>query len=962
MSVACDNCGKPARVHCDCFAAFCGKCFKLHHCGNEHLAQFSGGVADYSEQVVEERIEPGDLLRALPMRPYQQEAYKGVLDQFKECDRTLVVMPTGCHRIGQLVLDFRGRLRSVEFVQVGDKLMGPDGTPRTVLRTIRGRGKMARINPTKGESWVVNLDHVLSLVRTNDRTGRGGEIVDVTVREWISWPKSRKHLYKLFRVPVRDFKGGMRLPLNPYFLGVMCGDGSLQRTPSITTADQRIADDMIAYAANLGLKARMERAGGKSNTYLFSCKDGSKKWRANYLRYVLGALDMQVPCGKKYIPHEFKIASFSDRLQLLGGLMDTDGCVASGGYDYISKSQQLAEDVCFVARSVGLAAYCKPCEKKSQNGTWGVYFRVHISGDCSIIPCRLTAKSVPPRRQKKDVLRTGFTVEVLDDEEAYYGFTVDGDNRYLLDDFTVTHNCGKTVLFGHVAANWDQGRVLIVAHRDELIRQAADKVGQIVGEQCDIEMGDDYADMGSLYRRSHVVVTSVQTMSRQRRQNRFKPEDFGLMVIDEAHHAVADSYRSVIDHFAKSGGLKVLGVTATPDRADEAALGKVFETVAFDYQINDGINDGWLSPIDQQYVFVEGLDFSNCRTTAGDLNGQDLERIMTEEAMLHKVVDPAMQLAAGRKTLVFASSVAHADRMCEIANRHREGCAAFISGKTPIEERREILKQYSAGHYQFLFNCAIATEGFDEPSIGCVVVARPTKSRALYAQMVGRGTRTLPGVIDRWPDPEDRRRAIAESDKPNVLVVDFVGNSGKHKLITTADILGGNYDDEVIERAEKQAKEKSKAGKSSDMLEEILAAQKAIEEEARRKRRQLIAKAQFGTKAVDPFAIYDIAPKREPGWHKGRKPSEKMLNTLRKFGVDDRQLEQLSFTQASQLIGESIKRREKKLCTFKQAKTLAKNGFDTNVGFAEASRIIDALAKNGWKPLSEQQTKELVGA
>jgi superfamily II DNA or RNA helicase len=279
-----------------------------------------------------------------------------------------------------------------------------------------------------------------------------------------------------------------------------------------------------------------------------------------------------------------------------------------------------------------------------------------------------------------------------------------------------------------------------------------------------------------------------------------------------------------------------------------------------------------------------------------------------------------------------------------------------------MEERRDILKQYSAGRFQYLFNCAIATEGFDEPSIGCVVIARPTKSRALYAQMVGRGTRTLPNVVDCHTEADARRAAIAGSGKPSVLVVDFVGNSGRHKLITTADILGGNYDEEVIERAEAEAKKKSQAGKSSDMLEEILAAQQAHEEAERRRRRQLIAKAQFGTKAVDPFAIYDIAPKREPGWHKGRKPSDKMLNALRKFGVEDKQLEQLSFVQASQLIGESIKRREQGYCTFKQAKILAKNGFDTNVGFKEASRIIDALAKNAWKPLSEQQSKELLGA
>lgn len=520
---------------------------------------------------------------------------------------------------------------------------------------------------------------------------------------------------------------------------------------------------------------------------------------------------------------------------------------------------------------------------------------------------------------------------------------------------------GKTVVMGHVAADWKDGRVLMLAHREELISQGAEKIGAIVGEDCDIEKAEQYADRRSLYNRAHVVAASVQTLKSKKRLERFNPNDFGLVMVDEAHHATSPSYQEIIDYFCQNAKLKVLGVTATPDRADEAALGQVFDSVAFDYQINDGINDGWLSPIDQRFVFVEGLDFSRCGTIGGDLNGADLERVMLEEAILHKVVDPTLQLVGDRKTLVFASSVQHADRMCEIANRHREGCAAFIHGGTQIEERRDIIKRYKAGQYQFLFNCNIATEGFDEPSIGCVVVARPTKSRALYAQMVGRGTRTLPGVVDSHPESSDRVAAIAASAKPNVLVIDFVGNSGRHKLITTVDILGGNYPDEVVERAEEEVKKKSKAGASADMLEEIRKAQLEHEEQERRKRRQLVAKAKFGTKSVDPFAVYDISAKREPGWHKGKKPSEKMQQALLKFGIPQAEVEKLSFCQASQLIGESIKRRESGLCTFKQAKLLAKNGYDANVGFKEASRIIDALAKNNWKPLSEQQNKELIG-
>lgn len=505
---------------------------------------------------------------------------------------------------------------------------------------------------------------------------------------------------------------------------------------------------------------------------------------------------------------------------------------------------------------------------------------------------------------------------------------------------------GKTIVMGHVAANWESGRVLVVAHRDELIQQAADKISRIVGEQCDIEMGDAYADRCSIYNRSHVVVTSVQTMCRERRQQRFNPMDFGLLMIDEAHHATASTYLNVIEYFCQNPALKVLGVTATPDRADEAALGKVFDSVAFDYQINDGITDGWLVPIRQQFVFVQGLDFSSCRTTAGDLNGADLAKVLEAEEMLHKIVTPTIELAGDQKTLVFAASVAHAERMAEICNRHSSGCAEVIHGKTDRDLRRDILKRYSRGDFQFLFNCMIATEGFDEPTVGVIAVARPTKSRALYAQMIGRGTRTLPGVVDRHDEAEARRAAIAASDKPCVTVLDFVGNSGKHKLISTADILGGNFDDEVVERARKKAASK---GTSADMLEELEAARLEMEEEAKRKRQHIIATATYGTKTVDPFALFDITPKREPGWHKGRKPTDGMVRALEKFKVEQKQIEKLSFWQAKELLDKLIVRSKEGKCTIRQAQTLAKHGYSPDVSFQEANRLIDGLAKNGWK-------------
>lgn len=501
---------------------------------------------------------------------------------------------------------------------------------------------------------------------------------------------------------------------------------------------------------------------------------------------------------------------------------------------------------------------------------------------------------------------------------------------------------GKTVIFGHVASQWRDGRVLVLVHRDELMRQARKKVGLILGEECDVEMGEYYADQCSVYNRSHVVVSSVQTMCQERRMKRFDPSDFGLVIIDEAHHATAKTYRRVIDYFCQNERLKVLGVTATPDRADEEALGKVFESVSFTYDIAEGVSDGWLVPIQQQFVFVDGLDFSQCRTTAGDLNGADLAKVMEAEEMLHKVVDPTVQLAGERKTLVFAASVAHAERMCEICNRHKPGSGEFIFGGMEYEQRRDILGRFDRGEFQFLFNCMIATEGFDQPDIGCVSIARPTKSRALYAQMIGRGTRPTANVY-KLTDAAERSHAIATSDKPDVLILDFVGNSGRHKLLCTADILGGNYDDDIVDAATASAQKKSKRGEAVDIQEELKAAVEAREEAAKAKRAALIGKASFGTKAIDPFMLFDVAPKREPGWHKGRKPSEKMAAVLEKRGVDTRNL---SWWQCKLLLDGGVMNKP----TLKQAKVLTKFGYDpTQYTTKEASGIIDSLAANNWK-------------
>ncbi len=511
---------------------------------------------------------------------------------------------------------------------------------------------------------------------------------------------------------------------------------------------------------------------------------------------------------------------------------------------------------------------------------------------------------------------------------------------------------GKTICFCDVADQYMRdGKVMVLAHRAELIYQARNQMLMVTGKEPAIEMGEKRHDGNGIWD-APAIISTIQTQISRRgdgyRMNKFDPQDFSLLIIDEAHHGAAKSYRQVIDYYKQNPNLKVLGVTATPDRADEKALGQIFESVAYEYGILEGIEGGWLVPITQQEVYVDGLDYSSIRTTAGDLNGGDLAKVLEFEEALHGIASPTIELLKDRRALVFAASLAQAERLTEIFNRHDAGCARWVHGSTEATERMMLFDDYANGRFQILVNVGITTEGFDDPGIEVVVMARPTKSRSLYAQMIGRGTRTLEGTLDGCDDPGERIRLIAASAKPVLEVIDFVGNAGRHKLITTADILGGKYQDEVVELAKEMAQKEGEAHPVMSVL------QKAEAELLRRQREReeadvrsvVTIRAKYSTAKVNPFGVLDIMPKREVAWHKDRQPTEKMDAMLEKCGVDT---SGLSFTHAGQIIEQIIKRREDQKCSYKQAKVLRRFGYRDDCSFKEASARIDAIAKNGWK-------------
>lgn len=514
---------------------------------------------------------------------------------------------------------------------------------------------------------------------------------------------------------------------------------------------------------------------------------------------------------------------------------------------------------------------------------------------------------------------------------------------------------GKSVIFSEIVRRMHPKRSIVMAHRDELIHQAVGHIKR-AGLTTEIEKAC-YKSVASSFGNESTIVASVQTLisgNQAKRMEKFKPHDFGCLVIDEGHHCAAKSYRDVIDYFKTNKDLKIFSCTATPDRADEKALGQIFESVAFKYEILDAIEDGWLVPIDQQMVKVGTMDFSHVKTTAGDLNGAELARVMEAEKNLHALTGATIEIIGNRKTIVFTASVAHAEKCSDIFNRHRQGMSDWVCGKTHELRRKEIISDFAKGKTQILVNVGVATEGFDVPDVEVVVNGRPTKSRALYCQIAGRATRPLPGILDDLNSSYERREAISSSSKPSALILDFVGNSGRHKLITTADILGGKYDEETRKLAEEKVEKSNSSMRMSEALKEsqreiqkrIEAAK--LEEEARKAR--LVAKVQFTTRKVDPFDAYGITPHKERARDVGKQFTEKQRGMLVRLGVDP---DQISYSQGRQLMNETFRRWNEHLATAKQISLLKRFGVDAReMKMDDATAMITQIKNNGWRKVA----------
>ncbi|MCI2161191.1 MAG: DEAD/DEAH box helicase [Oscillospiraceae bacterium] len=480
---------------------------------------------------------------------------------------------------------------------------------------------------------------------------------------------------------------------------------------------------------------------------------------------------------------------------------------------------------------------------------------------------------------------------------------------------------GKTIVFAKITEDCVRSgnRVLILAHRGELLDQAADKLLKSTGLRCATEKAEESC-LDSFFR---VTVGSVQTLMRQSRLEKFDPNYFGTIIIDEAHHAISDSYQRILEYFNHA---KVLGVTATPDRGDMKNLGSVFDTLSYEYSLPQAIHEGYLCPIKALTIPLQ-MDLTGVGMQSGDFKVGDLGTAL--DPYLEQIASEMQKVCLNRKTVVFLPLVKTSQKFRDILNAHGFR-AAEVNGES--DDRSQVLTDFDSGKYNVLCNSMLLTEGWDCPTVDCIVVLRPTKVRGLYSQMVGRGTRLSPG-------------------KTHLLLLDFLWLTERHELCHPANLICSNHD-----VAQKMTENLEAAGGPVDIMEaENQASEDVVAQREEALAKQLNEMKHRKRKLVDPLQ-FEMSIQAEDltgyvpsfGWE-AAPATDKQRQTLEKLGVFPDEIDCAG--KAKLLLDKLGMRRESGLTTPKQIRFLESRGFQ-HVGtwqFENAKNLIDRIAGNGWR-------------
>lgn len=678
----------------------------------------------------------------LSLRPYQEKSLDALRSGFLDGhDNQILYMPTGagkCLAKGTKVIMSDGTKKNVEDIKVSDVLLGADGREVVVKSTVSGYDDLYKVSPNKGESYIVNKDHILSLKITGNKSKTvcsnvrysPGDVANIPVLEYINSSKTFKHCAKSWwpNHQLEFFVDTKDLPIPSYTLGAWLGDGSIH-SPSISGIDQEIISAWSSYAESIGHGVSVDDQPNKCNSYHITNGQcgGSKR---NKLTEALKSLCLY-KCKEKFIPHVYKTSGAKDRLQLLAGLIDTDGSLAKGYYDIVLKSKTLADDIAFVSRSLGFQSIVKECLKEATNGSSGkkTYYRLSICGDVSVIPCKVLRKQAETRKQKKSVNVSGFNIEYVG-KGNYYGFELIGEYKlFLLNDFQVTHNTESAISLLMAAANAGN-RAAMVMDRRVLVDQTSNRLAKY-----NIDHGVLMAGHWRYRTHEKIQVCSAQTL-----EARGAFPGLKLLIVDEAH-----TVRKSVTDFIKNSGVKTIGLTASPFTK---GLGSIYSNVISEVTTQDLVNEGSLVPLK---VFIsKEIDMTGAAKVAGEWSQNEATERgikITGDIVSEWVKKTHEVFGKPEKTIVFCAGVAHgADLQDKFARAGYNFVA--ISYKDDDDFKSDVIEEFSKSDSSIhgLIATDILTKGFDVPDVKIGVSARPfTKSLSSHVQQMGRVMRPCYG-------------------------------------------------------------------------------------------------------------------------------------------------------------------------------------------------------------------------
>lgn len=726
------------------------------------------GIEKYG--MVKNNIKDGidvDFIFSGCLKEHQINFCNNVLNELKTNNSCIAVSQTGsgkCEIFNTPHIMYDGSIKMVQDIQIGDLLMGDDSNPREVLSLGRGEGIMYEIIPTKGESHTFNGDHILCLKCTNigeicykkdDRLkkwtvnwfdnkhikirSKGFEhkqeaidyisnfneeskICEISINDYLKLSKTLKHILKLYRVPV-NFKY-RDVPIDPYIIGLWLGDGN-SADVCFTNQDSEI----IVYLKQKlpEYKCYLEKCSGQYR-YRFQTTEGIGK---NYVKEMLKQLNL---INNKHVPDIYRINSREIRLQLLAGILDTDGHLGKNGcYEFRQVNEKIMDDIIFIARSLGFASY-KSAIKTSctvqGDKIYGDAFRTIISGKIEEIPCKIKRKKASIRQQRKDVLVTGFKV-VETSRDTYYGFELDGNGRYLLGDFTVTHN---TAMALWLACQFKK-RTLIIVHKQFLLDQWIERIKQFIPgasigiikqDQCELDRD--------------IVIGMIQTMvKREYPKGTF--DSIHFTIFDEMQHLGAQGFSNI---FFKTGTKLTLGLSATPIRSD--GLTKVVE-----WFIGSMIKNEIISEIEKPTVkFIEAEYSTNITPKfnfKGVLNSADMiNQLVKDPKRNQMIIDEIISLnREGRKILVLSGRREH----CDFLSKEIIKIDSCITVGLYLGGMKNCDLEISNNASIIFATYTMASEGYDNPSLDTLIMSTGMGSvQQAVGRILRKKNKLSPLVID----------------------------------------------------------------------------------------------------------------------------------------------------------------------------------------------------------------------